>query len=1177
MKKKVTQFFKERGIGAILACVAMLLMVVILILYPAAYAGGKTLMDNMSWPSFYAIAGTLVLTGVFLVLFKGKFAGFPLLLGSLLGFVFFIYKTNTYLSAAIVSIDSQFEAPYIILFICYLLNIILGVVTLCFLFPTKKMATPAKALTSAGVVLLSIGMAGGTIANENTTAINKFLKTSSSKVVQIDGAEVGDTQYYKSKYKFIKDLRAAGQALNERVEAEGSVLLKNENNALPLKEGNRKVSLFSIGSVDPVYGGTGSGKVDTSTAPTFKQAFERNNLMSVNPTVWDWYLANKDTYKRKEGYTGQGVTGVKLINDAPWAEVKSNTGSSFASYGDAAIVVLSRVGGEGSDMPRRGHSVSQLDDADGSLNDATDGDYLQLSVKEKALLEGLKAEKDAGTFKSIVVLLNGANQIQADFLNDAKYGIDAALWIGTPGTAGLYGVAEVLAGNVNPSGKLSTTFWNDHHANPALPNFGCSIYDGATDGYLDDGSYNQNRVYNVYQEGIYLGYKYTETRYEDFVNGRNNVGTFNYSKVVTYPFGHGLSYTNFEYSNMKVNKKGNGRNTVYEIKVTVKNVGEVAGRETVQVYLQKPYGEYNIENGIEAASVELVGFAKTKELAKDGTEELTIEVKERQFASYDSNNAKTYVRTAGDYFLAIGHDSHDAINNILAAKNVTPTTSAGKMDAEGKKALVHQENLDFNKELYSTSEATNYAITNQFDGADWNKYANNSGKKVEYLTRNDWAHTVHTDWDDNVKLPWNANIDADQKALGVQGEVKLPEDNSAYPTMGAAPTLQLINLRVDSEGNKIAYDDPNWDAVLDAITWDEMVETIGKGMRHSAAITSIGKPECTDHNGPTGLTEKYSYGKTLEQGLAYLNDDPDKDLTPTCYPSSGILAATFDVDLMFEVGEMIGEDALWAGYAGLYGPGSNIQRTPYDGRNFEYYSEDGFLSGTICGYECNGMEYKGLYVYNKHCVLNEQEDMRRGVSVWLNEQTMREIYLRAFELPITMEGKEYKRGEETIVFNGASGVMVSFNRIGLYWSGMCKGLMTECLRNEFGMHGIAVTDMWHGSATPYMNAAAMLIAGTNLVDGGVKAAGNFDPLKTNHADVAWAMRESLHRILYTAVHSNVMNGISSNSIIVPITPIWVTIINTLDIVSGVAFVAGIGLTVTFIILERKQEPEKVTE
>ena len=292
-----------------------------------------------------------------------------------------------------------------------------------------------------------------------------------------------------------------------------------------------------------------------------------------------------------------------------------------------------------------------------------------------------------------------------------------------------------------------------------------------------------------------------------------------------------------------------------------------------------------------------------------------------------------------------------------------------------------------------------------------------------------------------------------------------------------------------------------------------------------------------------------------------------------CYPNGGILAATFNTDLMYQVGDLIGEDALWAGYNGLYGPGSNIQRTPYSGRNFEYYSEDGYLSGMISAYECAAMEGHGLYVYNKHIGLNDQEDMRRGIMTWANEQSIREIYMRAFELPITIEGTEYTTPDgETVKLNGASGVMLAFNRMGLYWSGMQYGLCTEFLRNECGMDGIVVTDMWYGTASPYMNMPAMLLAGTNLVDGMMKAE-HLDECKpgNGHADVAYGMRESMHRILYTVVHSNAMNGISSDTVIERITPWWQTALVVAQAVLCVGTLAAIGWVEAASLKERKKE------
>ena len=1021
-----------------------------------------------------------------------------------------------------------------------------------------KKSTLSKTLITIGSSLLTVLIAGGYIADDSATAINGALGIRPYRTEVIEGSENEDTQYFKSKYNNILELEEAGRKKCEEAENEGIVLLKNKNNALPLLENERKVSLFSVSSVNPVYGGTGSGNVDTSTAPTLKTALERDNTFSVNPTLWDYYKTGDGAnYKATTGYTGKGVKGPKSIGEVPWSKLKSDTGASFAQHGDAAIVILSRIGGEGSDSPRPGLSLSQMDDFDGSKGDTTGGDYLKLSPKEIDMLKGLKAEKEAGTFKKIVVLLNFANQIEADFLEDEEYGIDAALWIGTPGQTGLYSVGNVLSGKVNPSGHLSTTFWADHHQNPSLSNFGVSYYEGCPDPLYSDGTPNQDRVYVVYQEGIYLGYKYTESRYEDYVIGRAKTGEYNYGDVVTYPFGYGLSYTTFEYSNFHVKKEGSGNETYYEVSVDVTNTGDVDGKEVVQVYLNRPYdgtsAKYNSTYGVEAPASELVGFKKTASLKRGQTETVKIQIDERSFASYDSKGAGTYVLTGGDYYLSLGNGAHDALNNCLAKKAAGNTKID---DANADKNLCSDAiKLSFDDHTYSTSAETNAKIGNLFDDCDYNNYEHKvEGDKVNYISRNDWEGTVTLGWDEGVVLHYNPSLQADLDKYGRQGETAIEEDDGQYPTMGASNGLQLITLRQNSEGEEIAYDDPIWDTLLDQLTWEDMVETIRAGMRCSSQIANIGKPYCVDHNGPTGLTEKYSYG---ENGLATTTDDPNKDDRAMCYPASGILAASYNIDLAYEVGHMISEDAIWAGYAGLYGPGSNIQRTPYSGRNYEYYSEDGYLTGIIAGYECAAMESNGLYVYNKHFALNEMEDMRRGVCTWANEQTMREIYLRAFELPIAMNGKKYtpKDGEEEITLKGASGVMVAFNRVGLYWSGLRKSLMTDFLRTECGMTGICVTDMWYGTATPYLNAPAMLLAGTNLVDGGIKAT-EFDACKTKHSKVAWAMRESIHRICYSALHSNAMNGISSNTIIIPVREFWRNIILGAQITAGLILLGG---------------------
>ena len=1142
---------------SVLNLVGIALSALTAVLYAVLYGNAVSSMNNMSWPAFWVLLAGSAVAAAFLLIKKPRFGAYVLAAADLAAFMLAIYAFYPYISAAFVGIDSTWEVPFFIVMALFLASVIVNAIVALSSVPAK--ATLSKALCAVMASLFAVTSVGGVIANENAPQINGALKTASSIEVR-EGDPNEDTQYYKSAYKNLASLMEAGRDKAEEAMAEGIVLLRNENGALPLAEGERKVSLFGMSSVDPVYGGTGSGNVDTSSAPSWKTALERDGAFSVNGTLWDWYSASEqEVYKRTMGQTGPGVTGAKSIGEAPWSTIKSANGSTFSQFGDAAIVFISRVGGEGSDMPRGTLALSQLDDADGSLGDTVGGDYLKLSPKEQDMLKGLKAEKDAGTIKKIIVVLNFANQVEADFIDSDDYGIDAALWVGTPGQVGMYAVADVLSGAVNPSGRLSATFWRDHSKNPALANFGATAYAGAPDAVNSDGSPQQDRYYVVYQEGIYVGYRYTESRYEDYVMGTGNAGDYIWSEAVSFPFGFGLSYTEFEYSGFSVEKDGED----YIVTVTVTNNGTAAGKETVQIYLQKPYGDYNKANGVEAASAELVGFDKTGVLDPGESETLTIRVYGRQLAAYDSNNAKTYVIVDGDYYITAAKDAHSAVNNILAKKGYTPDSTEGRMDAEGAPELVSDAiTLAFDKDTYSKSYATGYEITNEFDYADWNKYENRGSDTVTYMSRSDWSATTPKSWADTTILHWSDNIQKDEDKYGRQSETKLPTVTDEYPkfdTFANGETISLIQLRADENGNERPYDDPMWDTLLDQLSWEDYTNVIPSGMRRNGQVEVISKMECLDHNGPSGLTQPYSANA---RGLATSTGDPDKNAKAMCYPAGGILAATFNVDLMYDVGDLIGEDALWAGYNGLYGPGSNIQRTPYSGRNFEYYSEDGYLSGMVCAYECAAMESHGLYVYNKHVGLNDQEDLRRGICTWAPEQAIREVYMRAFELPITIAGTQYERNGETLTLKGASGVMLAFNRLGLHWSGMQKGMVTEFLRNECGMTGIVVTDMWYGSASPYMNLPALLVAGGNLVDGMMKAE-DLDACRpgSGHADVAWGMREAMHRILYTVVHSNAMNGVSASTKIIAVTPWWQTAITAAQISTGVLTLAAIALLI----------------
>ena len=963
---------------------------------------------------------------------------------------------------------------------------------------------------------LGVLFTGTIIASENSTAISNALGSPTYKVENTGEANV-DTEYYKSSYKKLSDLIADGKDLVEEIESEGAVLLKNDAETLPLEKG-KKISLFGIAAYESAYGGKGSAQSGTTEGAVTLKAGLENAGFVVNEDLQSFYKENASKYKP----VGRGTT-LKL-NDAPWSDIAANKEAydSIGEYSDVAIFVFNRLGGEGSDYAASG------------VADGTNGDTLRLSPNEVSVLKGLTELKNAGKIGKIVVLSNSANQIQSDYLTNPALGVDAALWIGTVGVTGFNAVGKILNGEVNPSGHLSDMHWYDHSANPANVNYGAFTYknidnfDLPLSGSVVDTKYS---AYSVYQEGVYVGYRYAETRYADIVTKRANAGSFDYDKVVSHPFGYGDSYTDFAFSNYKVSKKDD----VYEISVDVKNVGsKYSGKEVVQIYLQKPYTEFDVERGIEKSAVELVGFGKTDTLAPGATETVTVYVNESDFRVYDANVDKTYIITEGDYYLAAATDSHNAINNIL--------THQGYNDLDGDKNLVEKVHLKYDNKTYSKSKGTGNKITNLFDESDINKYSGKGNNSVTYVSRNNWAGTIPTVY---AVISMTSGL---QKDLLAQDSYKAEKDNIKYPNYGAQNGLQLIDLRVDSEGNPIAYDDPLWNQFLDQLTWEQTCELLAKGLRMTVGIAEIGKPQTLDHNGPAGLTERY--GKS-QNGLAYKTNDPDGNKSAPYYPCAGIIAATFNKELVKEFGNMLGEDALWAGYNGFYGIAINTHRSPYQGRTYEYFSEDPFLAGTMAVHEVNALQAKGCNAYIKHFALNEQEDNRNGVSIWLNEQTLREIYLRPFEY--------------AVIEANASNAMASFTRIGAQYCPASKALLTDFLRGELGMTGLVVTDMYQIGYKPE-HMPTFLMAGTDIPDGEL-AKDFYNTYKTGYGAVAQRMREAAKAVLYSTVHSNAMNGISSSTKIIAITPNWMVALIALNSVLGTAWVAGAGFVV-FDILKK---------
>ena len=955
--------------------------------------------------------------------------------------------------------------------------------------PSSK-RTLKKAFLNITAGLCAIVFTGNVIAGECAGQINSALGTATSKVVSTlaEGETEGYARYFESKYNSIAELKAAGEAKVREVEGEGIVLLKNDNNVLPLKEGS-DVALVGVTILDPVYGGTGSGAVDANGAANYYDVMTQAGYNVVDKELLDYYVEKEAKRNAHE------------IGEIKWSKVKKNNGDTIGN-GEDVVFVVGRVGGEGNDVTV-------------TIDDTLDDDYLKLNENELSILEGLKELKDDGKIRSITMIINSANPMSVGFLNDEAYGVDAALWVGSVGQTGIYAVGDVISGKTNPSGSLPDTWWVDNQLNPVQNNFGSYTYADANNFDLGTNA-NKFNQYVVYQEGIYVGYKYTETRYEDVVMGTPNAGDFNYNSVVGYPFGFGLSYTSFSFSDMQVEKTGEGRQTSYDVSVKVTNTGAVAGKKTVQVYAQKPYTEYDKQNGIEKAAVELAGYGKTAILQPGESEVVKVNVPEYFLTSYDATGTGVYILDEGHYYLTVADDSHAAANNILAAKGMT--TENG-MTAAGDASLTYGMDYTFDAETYATSYGTGSEVKSLFADADVNRYEGSGDNSVVYYSRSNWAGTVTSG---PVQLAMTAQIAADAKL----DDSDLPDATGMeFPTMGVSANLQLVNM-MDYD-----YDDPQWDIFMDQLTYEQMAKLCANGLRMTINIDAIGKPLTVDHNGPSGVTQKYSVG---ENGYAVQTNDPQKDIKGTCYPCNGIIAATFNDELIREVGELIGEDAMWAGYAGLYGTGLNIHRSPYAGRVFEYYSEDGTLTGLVDAAETLGIQSKGVYVYNKHFVLNDQENNRAGIATWVNEQALRENYLRAFELPI--------------VNADAKCVMTAFNRLGAQWAGAYTELLTDWLRGEAGMEGFAVTDMYDDT---YMVKANEVVAGNDIPDNyvgdDISQFAAYGPNGTTpNAAVAQALRTSSKRVLYTVLHSRGMDGISSNTQIVSVTPWWQMTLNVVQ-------------------------------
>lgn len=822
----------------------------------------------------------------------------------------------------------------------------------------------------------------------------------------------------------------------EHVVKEGIVLLKNDN-ALPLSEKETKVALFGQNSVDFVYGGSGSGSVDTSTAPTLKTAMEKHGF-TVNQTLWNFYEtgAGKSYRKKTPNESGKGVF---AVNEVPRSVYTSAVKDSLKES-DVAVVVVGRSGGESADIPTQALASGYK--------------YLQIDKDEQDMIE-MACE----SFNKVILLLNTNNPIELGFLEEAKYAnVKAALWVGGVGQEGMYAIPQVLNGTVNPSGKLVDTYAYDSTSAPSYQNLGnYSITNG-----IDKGD-----KYIVYAEGIYVGYRYYETRYEDVTLSQGNAGSFDYDKTVQFPFGYGLSYTNFTYDNFEVKASADGKS--YEVSVDVTNEGSKDGKDVLEIYAQKPY-----DGMVETSAVDLVGFVKTETIkAGETLEDVTITVDKQSLASYDYKDAKTYVLTQGNYYLALGTDAHDAVNNILAAKG-----KEGVGNSAFAKKIFTQESKD---STTFAKSVTGYPVTNQMEDVDVNYPA--YGESLTYLSRSDWTGTFPTTFKNGSWTAQQSLVDSLQ-FYDIHQDTTDDEAVNAftYTTNSTATQHKVQDLTTTP------LSDAKWDEIITQLSWTQMTKLIRLGGYSTQSVDRIGLPKTIDKDGPAGISG------TLVGGVNCM-----------AWPAEIVMASTWNVDLIEEVGVNIGADSISSGVAGWYAPGVDIHRSPYSGRNFEYYSEDGFLSGKIGAAEMSGVRSKGVIAYMKHFALNDQETNRYGGAIFANEQAIREIFIKGFEY-VTVEGK-------------ATAAMAAMNRVGTRWVGAHRGLMTEVLRNEWGFEGVVITDQASVPSMFYQDMISGLWAGTDMW---LNTDASFWSLESykNDPTVQYYIHRAAKNIVYAVTNSN---------------------------------------------------------
>lgn len=892
---------------------------------------------------------------------------------------------------------------------------------------------------------------------------------------------------------------ANAQEVNLKLAEEGFVLLKNENAALPMNKGAR-ISVFSKNSVNLSYGGSGSGGFDTSNNKDLYESLNDAGFVT-NPTLKRFYESSQSGPVRTANSSDldNGDNQKIATAETPQSKYTDAVRNSYADYSDAALVVITRIGGEGFDLPR------YQGDSEGAVS--PDSHYLELDQNEIDLLTAVTD----GTFKRVVVVFNTPSSFEATFLKDSAYAafadkIDAAVWIGFTGSNGITALGEILNGDVNPSGRLVDTWAADFTKNPSFVNFGTGCLPDTTDKY-DGGMY-----YSVdYEEGIYVGYRYYETRGE--TDGENW-----YNANVVYPFGYGLSYTTFDWTVGDASASEIELGTTITVPVTVKNTGSVAGKDVVQLYASAPY----TLGGIEKAHKVLVGFAKTKLLQPGESETVTVSFDPYSAASYDyrdanSNGFSGYELEAGEYTLYISRNAHESEKAI---------------------ALNLAADVQIGTDPTTDSEVVNrYTDSEDFLDSDWQLDA--------MLSRADWEGT----WPTPQTAQQHAGTDRLYEEIRSEEHNNPTDfDSEEYPWFGEEPTLTLRDLlpSAEAEGYEpvVSYDDERWEELMMGCDEEEMIALINNGAYHTLAMENVGLPATIHGDGPSGFT-------------CFMSKEQVND---TCqYVSEPVMASTWNINLMNELGEAIGEEgtigdkATGQPYSSIYAPGVNIHRSPFGGRCSEYFSEDPFISGMMGAAEVQGIQSRGVLPTVKHFVANEQETHRSigGDLSWLSEQTLREIYLKPFEYTV-------KLGE-------TRGVMTSFNRIGTRWTGGDYRLLTEILRNEWGFNGLVICDF--NTIPQYMIPRMMFYAGGSL-DLATQQSAMWMDCDTSDAGDAIVLMRAVKDVMYALVNSNAMNA----EVIGYNPPIWQEYLHWINI--GAFTLVGVWLVLAIVRTVRCNKRQK---